>query len=431
MTIASGLLPLLVLAVTVSIWSVDVPFWDQWSLVDQLAQLDHGRLGLDDLWRQHNEHRLLFPKLIMLGLARLSGWDVRWEMAFTIAMAIWLAATLIFLRRSQRRLVALPRPIWLWLTLLTLIVFNLSQEQNWLWGWQLQILLCIAAQAASLSVLYQHGDRAAGLLAAGALGAVASYSFSCGLVIWPAALPILLLRPGSRLYRSLAWLACSGLIIGLYLIGIGVDPRGLGTALTSPGMVTGYTLAYLGSPLAGFAGNASLLAGAIGLIGFVLLSLWSLRASESIRQMAAVWISLGLLALGCAVMTAFGRSDIGTDQALASRYISFANLLWIAVVVLGLSWFAGRSPTRGLRLCAVTATGLLVATLLLYELIGGLTMHRSCSTRSAARDSLLATCAKGGATVQIRGPAKRLHHKREFFRERVLILRQLRMGPFR
>src|SRR5450830_314885 len=51
---------------------VDVPYMDQWELLPRLDRMDAGTLTLRDLWIQHNEHRPMFPVLVMLGLAKLS-----------------------------------------------------------------------------------------------------------------------------------------------------------------------------------------------------------------------------------------------------------------------------------------------------------------------------------------------------------------------
>jgi hypothetical protein len=422
-----------VLVVIVAGWSVDVPYWDQWPLLLHLDQLAGDQLVLGDLWVSHNGHRLLFPKLIMLGLARLSGWDVRWEMGFSIVMAVCLAVTLSHLRWWQRQLVPIPRHAWLWLLLLSLTVFNLSQAQNWGWGWQLQILLCVAAQVAGLSLLSCHGDRPAGLLAAVALATVASYSFSCGLVIWPAALPILVLPGAGRWYRLVTWSACATVVISLYCIGLQYERAEISSALSRPLETTAYVLTYLGSPLLRSTGvGPSLLAGAAGVMVFVLLAVRSwLRAGKSTRSMAAVWISVGLVAVGSALMTALARAGIGLGQALSSRYVTFANLLWLAVAVLTLAWYAEhRALPRRLRHAGIAATALLAAVLLVNEVQGGIRMHGSFRHLRKARDSLVALNVEA-STVIVKGPATSLHPKRSAIERGVPLLKKHRLSCFR
>ena len=75
-----ALLPPAFLAWFIYRFGVDVPFADQWDFVPLLDQLYSGRLTFEALISQHNEHRFLFPKMIMLALAYWSDWNVLWEM---------------------------------------------------------------------------------------------------------------------------------------------------------------------------------------------------------------------------------------------------------------------------------------------------------------------------------------------------------------
>ena len=43
-----------------------VPKWDYWSEVYWLKQYYAGQWHISDLWRQHNEHRIFFPRLFFL-----------------------------------------------------------------------------------------------------------------------------------------------------------------------------------------------------------------------------------------------------------------------------------------------------------------------------------------------------------------------------
>ena len=64
-----ALLPLAFLIWVVVQYAVVVPYLDQWELVPLLEKTYHGELTFHDLWAQHNEHRLIFPQIIMLLLA--------------------------------------------------------------------------------------------------------------------------------------------------------------------------------------------------------------------------------------------------------------------------------------------------------------------------------------------------------------------------
>src|SRR5437016_13840029 len=67
---------------------VDVPFWDEWDGTAPLFEkMAAGTLGFADFFAQHNEHRILFPRLIFFGLGRLTHWNVRAEL-----FVIWFLA---------------------------------------------------------------------------------------------------------------------------------------------------------------------------------------------------------------------------------------------------------------------------------------------------------------------------------------------------
>src|SRR5215208_7141850 len=89
---AIACLPPLYLIIIILTNTVDVPFADQWALVPLLERSYRGTLSLHDLWAQHNEHRLLFPRLIMLALARLSAWNTHIEMLANVGLAAGIFA---------------------------------------------------------------------------------------------------------------------------------------------------------------------------------------------------------------------------------------------------------------------------------------------------------------------------------------------------
>ncbi|HZS38481.1 MAG TPA: hypothetical protein VFF06_16715, partial [Polyangia bacterium] len=64
-----ALVPAIALAAFVWRFGVDVPYWDQWELVPLLKGAHDGTLRAADFFALHNEHRLVVPRLIMLGLA--------------------------------------------------------------------------------------------------------------------------------------------------------------------------------------------------------------------------------------------------------------------------------------------------------------------------------------------------------------------------
>ena len=67
---------------------VDVPFWDEWDFVPVVGQVYQGTWSIWDIWKPHNEHRLVFPKLVLLTLAWISGWNKLYELLANFLLAV-------------------------------------------------------------------------------------------------------------------------------------------------------------------------------------------------------------------------------------------------------------------------------------------------------------------------------------------------------
>src|ERR1035438_4142148 len=172
-----ALLPLAFLIWVVVQYAVVVPYLDQWELVPLLEKTYHGNLTFSDLWAQHNEHRLIFPQIIMLLLARLTRWNIHYELAVNIILALGIFTVFLHQVKITGRklgLAGLPGAI----PAVSLIVFSISQYQNWLWGWQLQMLLNLLAVVVGIVLLANDTFRWWKFAAAASLGIVATYSFA-------------------------------------------------------------------------------------------------------------------------------------------------------------------------------------------------------------------------------------------------------------
>jgi hypothetical protein len=76
-------------------YGCNVPCCDDWALVP--AVTGNEPITLSYLWSQHNEHRIPLPRLVTLGLAQLTGFDVRAAMYLNAAL---LVAHLVLFRKS-------------------------------------------------------------------------------------------------------------------------------------------------------------------------------------------------------------------------------------------------------------------------------------------------------------------------------------------
>ncbi len=339
-----ALVPLIFLLGVVRHYAVAVPFLDQWELVPLLEKTYHGNLTLQDLWAQHNEHRLIFPLVIMLGLARLTHWNTHVELAVNLLLALGIFAG--FARQVKRtaRRVGWNGLSWA-MPAISLIVFSISQYQNWLWGWQLQMFLNLLCAVAGIGLLAGDTFRWRRFAAAAALGIVATYSFANGILFWPIGLAVLLVvTTGVKERKSaiLGWLLIAALTLGTYFYHYHKPEEHppLSLIFKMPLQYAAYVFKYLGGigeqGLCGDPAVDGALACLFGLAGTVALgwAAWTLVRKSIVNFRTLVpYLALSLYSVGSALITGVGRLGFGSDQALASRYCTMVTPFWVSLIV--------------------------------------------------------------------------------------------------
>lgn len=333
-------LPPLLLAVWLIRFGVNVPFWDQWDApAIQIIQATQGTLTWNSLWAQHNEHRILFPKLIFIGLAGLGGWQPKLEMGLNFAASILMSWCIYRLSVST-----LPVKTETRLGLLVLVnwvVFSPVQWETWLNGFQLPCLMAVLGLVANLMILKANWPPVLTFFTCGVLSTIASFSFANGLMVWLVCFPVLASYAlvGRRWWGMIGgWLLWMGVTIGSYLYHYHPTTQSsLAMVLTHPFKAGAFFCAYLGAPLAFGSIVVALGIGMILVTAFACVTgymLWLAKTSGQFnlldRQLA--WICLGGFAILSALMTTVGRLQLGMGAALSPRYITFSNLLIIAVI---------------------------------------------------------------------------------------------------
>jgi hypothetical protein len=420
--------PFIYLACVVVRYGVDVPCWDQWDLVPLLDKMYRGRLALADVWAQHNEHRHLFPQLIILGLGRLTAWNLRYELAVNIALMLGTCAVLARQIRITGRGTATPGLRWA-IPAGSLIVFSLSQYQNFLWGEGMCLLLNLLAAVGGIVVLANAEFRWRRFAGAALLGMVATYSFGNGLLFWPIGLGVLLVvtrRGRERTASIAAWLLVSLLVAGCYLWGYQkpAEHPAVNSLFAMPLAYAAYVLKFVGNlgaqyytgPLAGEQGDGdlALIAGVLGMLALTWAGAMVLWRRLAGLKVLVPYFAMIAYTLGTAMMTGIGRVGFGSDQALESRYGTMGVPLWVSLVVLllllaqrGSSSPAVRAGDRrsgeGLAYYRRVAAGSLLAGVILYLGLGSLGARAGVANMSAVqancRTALLELAAHPGALV--------------------------------
>lgn len=160
------------------------PFWDQWDAegAHLFTPYVEGHLGLHDLLAPHNEHRILFTRLLALGVLELSGsWNVVAEMIANAVVHLLVLAILVYLLR--RGAAFAPGLIASFTLLLFAVPFGI---ENTLWGFQSQFYFVLLLSLPAVTLLAGSATLTARWWAGVALATLAYWAMASG-ALTPAA----------------------------------------------------------------------------------------------------------------------------------------------------------------------------------------------------------------------------------------------------
>ncbi|HKZ42714.1 MAG TPA: hypothetical protein VJ044_17255, partial [Candidatus Hodarchaeales archaeon] len=317
----------------VHLFGVNIPFQDEWQFYPILRKFISGGNWAGDLLSQHNEHRPVFPRMLLLAVAGLTSWNVIYEMyADWILIGISTFVIWIFLRKTFIKETVLIIPIaW--------VMYSVSQYETLLFGWALQITLMVTSVLLSIYFLYRANilsSRSLFFLAlAVVFGYVATFSFINGLIVWIVGTASFF---GSnwkkRKFALFAWMSFGILAFAIYFNGFvkpDYHPSYL-IFLEDPVSFANFVLAFLGSGLRSGEVLSSEIVGAVTLISFIAAVIIVFRNKKT--EAALPWIQIGAFAILSAMLVGVGRLGFGISQALVSHYISISSLMIVATLVI-------------------------------------------------------------------------------------------------
>lgn len=325
------LLPVFLGFLFVFIFGLNILWLDAWSFVPLLQDLyGSGNIALGELFSEYHQHRIFFPRVIMLALASLTGYNSTAEMYFSIFL-IFISALLIFyLYKKDQNIETWEIDIWKPLVPfipVPWLLFTFRQYQTLLWGWAFQIPLAVVGVIAAVFALDYSDGVNWEFVAALAAGVFSSFSFVFGLVVWPMGLVYLLLSRTRNLKMYLAWIGSASVVSVLYFSGLTLSNTRT-PFLQGPLAPIKYFLVSVGSPIT----FHTIYAGAIGVFVITLgLAVFYLSFTQEKLDKNAKWLSLVAFSFGSSFILTIGRGAFGPEQALTSRYTSVTILAFIGL----------------------------------------------------------------------------------------------------
>src|SRR5215212_824806 len=325
-------------------FGVNVVYADAWDMVLVFRKFFSGRLTFADLYAQHNEHRMLFPKGAELLLGLLTRYNNVAEMYVVVSCFLITAAVLLV---AFRREIGLPL---IFFVPVALLIFSFRQYENMLFGFQINFAFTQTFGVLALYLLYSSSRKTSKKYAfVAALGSatIASFSTAQGLLVWPAGLLQLLLTSvvtsGKKVFVGI-W----GIVGVAEWVAYFVDyktPQGhppLLHALSHIGTATEYFLTLLGSAL--FWQPKHAFSGGL-VIGCLALAMFLATYGRGVLREHSFWVSLFFYSLFILATITLGRAGMfGVWQAAVSRYTTFSILAVASVyTMLAKMVFARRS----------------------------------------------------------------------------------------
>ncbi|HEY7162118.1 MAG TPA: hypothetical protein VH815_12710, partial [Acidobacteriota bacterium] len=430
-------LPLLVLILFIVRYRVEVPQADEWSLVPLIDKSYQGTLQLKDLWPLHNEHRLLFPRMLLIQIIKISHWQILPELITNVLFAtISFLAMLSLMKRLNKF------AVWL-IPLFSLMIFSLNQSENWFLGWNVQIFMNVAAVILGLILIGESEFSGRRIVAAALLGIIATYSFANGFLFWPVAF-LLLWQKRNSINRSpivfSLWILIAAISFAFYIHGYSrpAEHPSPWHFLNEPLSALNYFFAYLGSPLLAFckktpeaaewlsrkgfsvpqvivwiANHAASFAGLIGFLLFI-FAFQKMKKDEN-SNVVLIFFAMATYVLLSAVISTIARSGLGMSNALSLRYITISIWFWISLIIIS----AFEQQLKFKRICLT----IVIVCIILNSIYGGMYSIKVHSYLMPARSEVL--------RLQDETLLKRLYPDVEYIRKAVPIMKRYNLSVFR
>jgi hypothetical protein len=323
----------------VRLWRV-LPYGDQWEAVEFYRQwITNKQPLLPLLLAQHNEHRIVPTRLAFL--ADFTFFDGRSVFVFSLLLFahVMLGTALGLLasrnRQAGERALAVAFGIAIMVSRLQLDNLVLPFHLNWA-ACGLFSLIAIACTAH----VADPTARRVPLLALAAISTFAAvYSAANGIAAAALVLAASCILPIRRISR-ITIAAAAIFAVATFFIGY-VFPQHHNrfaasfSSLAEIGQFLLFIPTFLGAFAHHFGSETSFVIGLLGIcvwLALAIMFLIRLRSSKLVDAAGATMLMLAGAALATAVMVAFGRTGIGLQEAMVSKYATWGLLFWLAVL---------------------------------------------------------------------------------------------------
>lgn len=343
-------------------------FMDHWWVVKDYAAVVAGNLSLDILFQQHNEHRILFPRLLMFADFKFTQGSNLLNLTAIFIMQGLHALLLGLLISTLLSFTGWRR--WAVLGCVFGIMFSALQMVNLNQGFQSSFIGVFFFATSALWIVSAASEQSrkgfgvtsiAWLILGLMIGVICTFTLANGILVWP----LLILAAWTRRapYVVLGILLAVGITLGIlyfqdyYSPPQHTDPL---VAFKKPGALFTYVAYYLSIPFQASSRDIALGLGKLGFVAVFLLGCRAVFLPHALKSTAeSVLLTTSLFIVLTASVTALGRLDFGLEQALSPRYATPSLIFWVAFFGLAL-FYSFRVSERFRKASVGTTLGLII-----------------------------------------------------------------------
>ncbi len=331
----SAFIPALISLYFIFIMGVNGIYWDSWFVTfpQIIPMFTDGVFPFNSLFDQSNDSLAPFTHLIVYTIAYITNYNSFYD-SITAWIILGIGAIFLWLLILK----TIPNQKWVIIPIIWLL-YSLSSYHSLIYGSSgIAWFSSLTAFLGSIYFIEKTKESQFFIVPAMVLGFVSTFSYITGVLVWPIFF-IGLLNFKFRKVKMIAILIISSTITySLYLYYWTKPHLPLSTSsISDPTMLIHYVFSYLGHGIGktGFIDYFTLATslGAIIVLLFLIMIIFSFKFK--LKQITLPWIQLSLMGLSTAILTSIARGSIlGIEQSLSSRYVIFAHIFLIGVLVL-------------------------------------------------------------------------------------------------
>ena len=322
-------------------FGVNVPFWDGWEIIRLLDDFQTNGISFSGLFSQHNEHRILFPKIVLLLSGMATNWNVKFQMYLSqLLVSISYVVCFLNLRNAYPEDVSFRKKQIIACLFIGAFCFNSSYCELFLWGFAISVIMVGTATVFGLFSFQKYFSSGSSkqLIICVICAVVASFSSAQGLFLWVVCFALFILtfiskessKPTLKVMAvfTFAGIAC----ILLYFVNFHfIEGHDSLKAHTFP-EILGYFFLMIGGKY--FSGNPILMF-VLGLIEFIFSLIITVLLIKK-KKIKENIFPLGMIYYGYAFAgsLAIGRGANGIYGLVASRYLSLCSFSAIGIIII-------------------------------------------------------------------------------------------------